>query len=149
MATTTPDNIYYPTSGENVAPLETVFATQASSVQTALNAARTERNAIDTRLDDLEEKVGPYAMAAGVATFPTTAAGATSSVTVTFPAGRFNVAPVVNVVANSSAPGSRAVGVGARTATSVVLYFTNQGGSGSGLNASWYAVQMTPTTAEG
>lgn len=38
MATTTPDSIYYPLGTDAVAPLNTVFATQATSVQAALNA---------------------------------------------------------------------------------------------------------------
>lgn len=37
MATTSPDNIYFPSATDQIAPLETVFATQASSVQTALS----------------------------------------------------------------------------------------------------------------
>lgn len=36
MANTTPDSIYYPLGTDPVAPLHTVFATQATSVQTAL-----------------------------------------------------------------------------------------------------------------
>lgn len=40
MATTTPDNIYYPLGTDGVAPLHTVFANLASSVQTALTASR-------------------------------------------------------------------------------------------------------------
>lgn len=40
MATTTPDSIYYPTATDSIAPLETVFATLASSVQTALTTTR-------------------------------------------------------------------------------------------------------------
>lgn len=41
MATTTgaPWNIAYPTSGDNVAPLESVFAAQATSVHNALNGS--------------------------------------------------------------------------------------------------------------
>ena len=37
MANTTPDNIYFPTRDEMIAPLETVFAAAAASVQTALS----------------------------------------------------------------------------------------------------------------
>jgi hypothetical protein len=36
-ANTTPDGIVYPTSGDQVSPLETVFANMANSVQTAIN----------------------------------------------------------------------------------------------------------------
>ncbi len=38
MATTSPDNIYYPISTTQIAPLETQFSTLATSVQTAFNA---------------------------------------------------------------------------------------------------------------
>lgn len=42
MATTgAPWNIAYPTSGDNVAPLENVFSTQATSVHNALNSLKT------------------------------------------------------------------------------------------------------------
>ena len=37
MATTSPDNIYFPTTNTQVAPLETQFALQASSIQEAFN----------------------------------------------------------------------------------------------------------------
>lgn len=40
MATTTPDNIYYPQASDSIAPLETVFATMASSMQSALTNTR-------------------------------------------------------------------------------------------------------------
>lgn len=40
MATTSPDNIWYPTASDQIAPLETSFATQASSVQAALTGSR-------------------------------------------------------------------------------------------------------------
>lgn len=40
MATTTPDSIYYPTANDQIAPLETVFSTMASSMQAALTNTR-------------------------------------------------------------------------------------------------------------
>ena len=46
MATTSPDSIYYPVGTDQVAPLHTVFATQASSVQTALNNLATKYPAV-------------------------------------------------------------------------------------------------------
>lgn len=43
MATvTSPDNIPIPTSGDMVSPLETIFAAQATALQTALTALRTQ-----------------------------------------------------------------------------------------------------------
>jgi len=55
MATTTPDGIYYPVSTDQIAPLETVFSTLASSVQTALTARKTLTVANATALDALSE----------------------------------------------------------------------------------------------
>lgn len=40
--TTTPDNIQFPVAGDNMAPLESWFAQQAASVQTALDNLRAE-----------------------------------------------------------------------------------------------------------
>lgn len=40
MATTTPDNIYFPTGSDQIAPLQTVFGTMASSMQSALSNTR-------------------------------------------------------------------------------------------------------------
>lgn len=44
-ASTSPDNIVYPVSTDSFGPLETVFATLATSVQTALSATKTYRTA--------------------------------------------------------------------------------------------------------
>ena len=49
-ASTSPDNIVYPTSTDSFGPLETVFATLATSVQTALSATKTYRTADLTSL---------------------------------------------------------------------------------------------------
>ena len=49
-ASTSPDNIFYPTSTDSFGPLETAFATMASSVQTALNGTKTYRTADHTSL---------------------------------------------------------------------------------------------------
>jgi hypothetical protein len=46
-ANTSPDNIVYPTTGDSVAPLETVFANMATSVQNAFTAYKT---IVDSRL---------------------------------------------------------------------------------------------------
>lgn len=44
MATTSPDSIYFPSATDQIAPLETVFATMASSVQAALSNTRAKFN---------------------------------------------------------------------------------------------------------
>ena len=58
-ASTSPDNIVYPTSTDSFGPLETSFATLAASVQTALNATKTYRTA------DLNSLAAITAMASG------------------------------------------------------------------------------------
>jgi hypothetical protein len=55
MATTSPDGIYYPISTTQIAPLETQFATLATSVQTALTARKFITVANATALDALSE----------------------------------------------------------------------------------------------
>lgn len=45
-ANTSPDNITYPVSTDQVAPLETVFATMATSVQNAFDASRRNFSAV-------------------------------------------------------------------------------------------------------
>lgn len=44
-ASTSPDNIIYPVSTDAFGPLETAFATMATSIQTALNSTKTYRTA--------------------------------------------------------------------------------------------------------
>lgn len=58
-ASTSPDNITYPTSTDSFGPLETAFATMAASIQTALSATKTYRTA------DLNSLNGLTGMASG------------------------------------------------------------------------------------
>ncbi len=53
MATTSPDNIYYPTSATQIAPLETQFATLATSVQTALTGRIGTKVSVVADFDEL------------------------------------------------------------------------------------------------
>ena len=82
----------------------------------------------------------PYRMAAGVATV-----GSNSPVSVTFPAGRFSVAPIVNVTGNSGWSW-----ISNLTSTGVVVYQTTSwGGASQAGSMYWTAVQMTSGAAGG
>lgn len=97
MATTSPDNIYYPTTATAVSPLATQFSTLAASVQTALNAIKTTASGQNTRLTTAEAKLAklPASAIAGSVYIPVNAANTNYSATVTFPAGRFTSAPQI------------------------------------------------------
>jgi len=82
----------------------------------------------------------PYRMAAGIATV-----GSNSPVSVTFPAGRFSVAPIVNVTGNSGWSW-----ISNLTSTGVVVYQTTSwGGASQAGSMYWTAVQMTSGAAGG
>lgn len=56
--TTSPDNIFFPTSTDSFGPLETNFATMAASMQTALNNTKFFRTADLNSLNALSASVG-------------------------------------------------------------------------------------------
>lgn len=91
---------------------------------------------------------GPFAEAAGSATSVSIAAGGSHSLAVTFPAGRFSVAPVVITGLVASV---REVNIFAEDVTSTG--FTLVRGNGAAVTraaaGTWHAIQMTPTTAAG
>lgn len=82
----------------------------------------------------------PFRMAAGIATV-----GSNSPVSVTFPASRFSVAPVVTVTGNSGW-----AWISNLTSTGVVVYQTTSwGGASQAGSMYWTAVQMTSGAAGG
>jgi len=89
-----------------------------------------------------------YAVAAGTVSVPVIAAGATTTVTITYPASRFSVAPVLNLV---SGDGRVTVGViTANSATSATVTLCNYtAASSAAATGNWQAKQMTSTTAAG
>ncbi len=89
------------------------------------------------------------AMAAGVAAFPNIPAGGTRSVTVTFPVGRFSVAPVVVVTPRSGVPQLRASSDSARSASSFTITQYNGTGSPGFAPVNWVATQMSADSASG
>lgn len=177
MATTTPDSIYFPTANDQVAPLETVFATMASSVQTALTGTRAiytyrwantaARNAqvgmragdrgwqTDTSteyiyLNNAWKPYVPFGQAAGTVTYSNNLGSGSflSPINVTFPTGRFSQPPIVSVVCSNTRV---TAGYSNKTATG----FRIEGGNWSGGTANgaftfdWTAVQMTSANATG
>lgn len=90
----------------------------------------------------------PYAMAAGNVTV-TGAGGTTASATITFPSGRFAVAPVVTAnFAQGSIYIANANGISA-TGFTLVLRDRNDTAISGSFSSQWSAIQMTPTTADG
>jgi hypothetical protein len=90
---------------------------------------------------------GPFGEAGGSVVFPTTAAGAVSSVTVTFPAGTFNRGPNVVISGYTASPGNRHVSAASSTATSFIAYFANDRTDAGAVAAHWNATQMNSAAA--
>lgn len=176
MATTTPDSIYYPTANDTIAPLETVFATQASSVQSALTnsraiymyrwtnaAARSAQSGmrigdrgwqIDTATEYIYQSTGwqpkgVFGYAAGTVTYSGTIAGGAfgTGINVTFPAGRFTVAPLITLTTSHA----RVTAAYQNKSTTGFRIDTGNWSSGnaSAFTIDWTAVQVTPTNAAG
>lgn len=81
--------ITYPTSGDNIAPLETHFANLANTTNTAL--------------DDLEAIIGTEVTAGATGFTGPTSTGSTVNVSVTFPA-TFAAVPVVVCTVRGQSP---------------------------------------------
>lgn len=90
----------------------------------------------------------PFAVAAG--DFPVSVPGANAgvSVAVTFPSGRFTLAPVVTALGESN--GYSAASMGGSTVTGVGLRFFNPtAATHTAPRVSWHAIQMTTSAAPG
>jgi len=91
----TDKGIVYPTSGDNIAPLETHFASLAQSADDAIADLKVITDSTQVQLDDLEFNLGVLPLSASFAF--TGPADNTTPVdfTVTFPGGYFGSPPVV------------------------------------------------------
>jgi hypothetical protein len=95
----------------------------------------------------------PFKQAAGVATNSNSAVGVnsgwyiTTTVTVTFPSGRFNVAPIVH--ANVIFGGVTATAIQSVSSTNFVFQVARLSDYAGGQAVGWSAVQMTSTTGNG
>jgi hypothetical protein len=91
-----------------------------------------------------------WTMAAGTFTFPDIAAGATTTRTITFPSGKFSVAPRVQVTNRSTLPLYRSSGTSNISATSFDVSYSNSGGTTvTAPSIDWFAVQMNSGSASG
>ena len=95
----------------------------------------------------------PFAIAAGKSNFSMSAVN-TASVTVTFPASRFSVAPVINFTPNrvgTVAAAMFAVRATSLTSSSVVLTVVTRDGTSitETVEFNWVAIQMTSAAAAG
>ena len=90
----------------------------------------------------------PFAMAAGVVIIPG-GDGSQTSAPVTFPPGRFTVAPLVTMqyLGNAQSGMAAIVGIWGLTKDGFDAHMVRDATTGS--NYQWQAVQMTPTSAEG
>lgn len=106
---------------------------------------------VNTYLNPETSATIPARFAAGQASIPS-AAATSSTVTVTFPTNRFDVAPIVIVIPYSGPVlGNRQIRVTSRTATQAVLAVHTSDGANitTAQTVYWIAVQMTGTAAEG
>lgn len=91
----------------------------------------------------------PYAYAAGTGATTTgsLAADATTTINITYPASRFNVAPIVQAWTSNN---RYVVSVGTNTAGSAIATVRNvSAATGTDATLFWTAVQMTAGTAAG
>jgi hypothetical protein len=102
MATTS-KGIVYPTSGDNIAPLESHFASLASTTDDAIQDVQDAVDDVQDNLDALELAVGKVPQVGAFTLTGPTSAATPVDVTVTLPGGYFSTAPnVIATVAGSS-----------------------------------------------
>jgi hypothetical protein len=156
----------YPAAGSPVAPA--VPAGQLPLWQEYIAAGTSVSTGWDTtKLTDLRQQLlgglapanpaVPFAMAAGTATLTVASGANNASMAITFPAGRFSVAPKL-IVSMSNAPGNsqsfiprsyNETATGATVAIYIAPFATNTAPGGFSLNIDWVAVQMTAAAAAG
>ena len=136
MATTPNHGIYYPTETDQITPIEQVFATQASSVESALTDVQTP---LQTQIDDLDAIV--LRTAAGELTLPAgqiqPAAG--ESHTINLPAGKFTLVPTIVAVSDVS-PLICSITDATTTTATVRVYNPHTTAIGKG-KVNWIAMQ--------
>jgi hypothetical protein len=105
MAGTTTRGITYPTSGDNIAPLETHFSALAGTADDAIGVVETLAEEVEASVQALRDDIGDIPQT-GVFTFTGPTSTTTPvNVTVTLPPGYFSTAPIVvaTVAGTSSA----------------------------------------------
>mgnify|MGYP007100047022 CR=1 FL=1 len=94
MASTT-KGIVYPTSGDNIAPLETHFASLAQSVDDAIVVVDDVVADIDTDLQAFKASSGKIPQTGSFAFTGPSSSATPVNLTITLPSGYFDSAPVV------------------------------------------------------
>lgn len=95
MALETTRGIEYPTSGDNIAPLETIFANLADSADEAIGVVATAVETVQDNIDALELAVGKVPQTGKFTFTGPTSTTVPVNVTVTLPGGYFTTAPTV------------------------------------------------------
>lgn len=139
MVTTSPDNIWSPDAGDDYA-LTTDLAALADTVQDAITDLR---GSTDTRVEKLA-----VAESAGIVTARAVPSQGSVTVAVTFPSGKFSVAPIVTLGILGAAR-DVTVSHDSVTTTGFNVYLGSLSTVSRTFGATWQAVQMTPTTAAG
>jgi hypothetical protein len=156
----------YPAAGGPLAPA--VPAGQLALWQEYIAAGTSVATGWDTtKLTDLRQQLlgglapanpaVPFAMAAGTASITVASGANTGSVAITFPAGRFSVAPKVTLGMSNAQGGSQSfiprsyneTATGATVALYIAPFATATAPNGFTQTIDWVAVQMTATAAAG
>jgi hypothetical protein len=91
----TSKGIIYPTSGDNIAPLESHFASLASTTNSALITIDESIEDVDTDLQDFKTEVGLIAQTGSFSFTGPTSTTTPVEITVTLPPGYFSSIPTV------------------------------------------------------
>jgi hypothetical protein len=86
--------ITYPTSGDNIAPLETHFASLAGTADDAIGVVQEDLALVNADLQDFKTQVSSPASGSFSFAAPTSTSTAVN-ITVTLPSGYFSLAPLV------------------------------------------------------
>jgi len=94
MASTS-KGIVYPTSGDNIAPLETHFASLAQSADEAIGDVQTLAEEVEASVETLRDDIGDIPQVGAFAFTGPSAAATPVALTITLPSGYFSTAPTV------------------------------------------------------
>ena len=141
MAGTTTRGITYPTSGDNIAPLETHFSALAGTADDAIGVVEELAEEIETSVQALRDDIG-YIPQVGSFAFTGPSASATpAALTVTLPSGYFEAAPTVvaTVAGGSSAKAYFPVLHSITASQFQVRVWTTNATAGESLTLQWIA----------
>jgi hypothetical protein len=91
----TDKGIVYPTSGDNIAPLETHFASLAQSADDAIDEVQTLAEEVETSVQALRDDIGYIPQVGSFAFTGPSSSSTPAAVTITLPSGYFDTAPTV------------------------------------------------------